>query len=75
MAEATTYSKLINNETTDELKNAFVTFRTMEGAARMIKAYNKSSISLCCLSCCSSCCVDKKTYLRKLFHGKWLQVD
>lgn len=69
LRDATRYSQVVNNEKTDEIKNAFVTFRTMEGAARMIKAYNKSAVSLFCLARCSSCCVDKKSYRRKLFHG------
>lgn len=46
----------------------------MEGAARLVNAYNKSRTYRCCTFYCSDCCVDKKTYRRKLFHNKWLKV-
>ena len=41
----------------------------------MIKAYNKSKLSVCCTACC--CCegAAKKDYRFKVFHKKWLQVD
>ena len=59
---------------TNDVKNAFVVFRSMEGKERLIQAYTQSRVSLCCTACCC-CCVDKKTYKRKLFHGKWLKVE
>ena len=36
LEEATNYCNLINNNKVNEVKNAFIVFRTMEGAARMI---------------------------------------
>lgn len=69
------YKELMSKEENDAVKNAFVVFRSMEGAARAIEAYNWSMYKRCCTSCCSGCCVDKKTYKRKLFHNKWLQIE
>ena len=63
-----------NADAEGEVKNAFVTFRSMEGAARLKSAYNYSRMSVCCTRCCC-CCVDKETYNRKLFHGQWLKVE
>lgn len=68
------YQELIDNEDQDGIKNAFVVFRSMEGAARLIQAYNKSRINLCCVRFCC-CCVNKKEYKRKLFIKKWLKVS
>lgn len=58
------------------VQNAYVVFRSMEGAARFTKAYDISYWSRCLLKsvcrCCS--CKDKKEYQRKLFRGKYLSV-
>ena len=47
----------------------------MEGAARLIKAYNVGRCTRWWTSCCSDCCVDKDSYRKKLFHDKWLKVE
>lgn len=47
----------------------------MEGAARLIAAYNKPRISLCCTACCCCDTAEKRAYKRKLFHKKWLKVE
>mmetsp|Transcript_24508 Transcript_24508/g.30560 ORF Transcript_24508/g.30560 Transcript_24508/m.30560 type:complete len:149 (+) Transcript_24508:2087-2533(+) len=66
----------IKQEDSEAIKNAFVVFRSMEGAARLHQAYTKGKLSLYCTACCCfCCCCDKKTYVRKLFHKKWLKVD
>jgi len=46
----------------------------MEGAARFVNAYQMTSLSrfIFGLSCC--CCINKESYERKLFFGKWLKV-
>ena len=69
------YVKEIAIADNDGIKNAFVVFRSMEGAARLIQAYNKSAISRCCTICC--CCNAQSliAYKRKLFHDNWLKVD
>jgi len=72
--ETEKYRQLIENEDQDGIKNAFVVFRSMEGAARMIKAYSVSRSALCCMRYCC-CCVNTKAYKRKLFHKKWLKVS
>ena len=54
--EANNYKDITDAD--EQVKNAFVTFRSMEGAARLKSAYNHSRLSLCCTSCCC-CCVDK----------------
>ena len=76
LKEAKQYMEASKQEDSEAIKNAFVVFRSMEGAARLIQAYNRSAISVCCTACCCfCCCCDKKTYLRKLFHDRWLKVD
>ena len=68
--------EVIKQEDSEAIKNAFVVFRSMEGAARLIQAFNRSSISVACTACCCyCCCCDKKTYERKVFHKKWLKVE
>lgn len=47
----------------------------MEGAARLLNAYNKSKCSLCCTACCCFNKTSKQAYKKKLFHGDWLKVD
>ena len=68
------YVQVVQGEDNEQIKNAFVVFRSMDGAARLVQAYNESRVSRCCTSCCC-CCVDKATYKRKLFHKKWLDVE
>lgn len=46
----------------------------MEGAARLVRAYNWSWTRIFCHKICC-CCVDKKGYKRRLFHGKFLRVE
>ena len=57
------------------IKNAFIVFRSMEGAARLIQAYDTSRCSLCCLRCLPNCCVDKVEYRSKLFEGHYLKTE
>ena len=75
--EAKKYISMVEEDknNADAIKNAFVVFRSQEGAARMIQAYNHSSLSVCCTS--RSCCetASKRRYRKKLFHGNWLKVD
>lgn len=61
----------IDHERLDgSIKNAFVTFRSMEGSARMYEIYNKSALGRCFVNCCN-----KRKYKSKLFFEKWLKVD
>ena len=50
--EAKKYVKLVEHEDkeSNSIKNAFVVFRSMEGAARVVQAYNKSKLSVCCIA-------------------------
>ena len=57
------------------IKNAFVTFRSMEGAQKLIKAYDKSRCTLCLLKLLCECCSAKKLYNEKLFEGRFLKVE
>ena len=64
------------DETDGAIKNAFVTFRSMEGAARMEAAFNVGILKRLFFKCMPSCllCGAKERYEKKLFHGKWLKV-
>jgi len=57
------------------IKNAFIVFRSMEGAETLIKAYNESRCRLCFLRTACDCCADKRDYKKKLFQGKFLKVE
>lgn len=54
----------------NDVKCAFVTFRSMEGQARMLQAYKMGK----CKTCCIMCCFQEKVK-GKLFREKWLKVD
>ena len=55
----------------NEIKCAFVTFKSMEGQLRCIKAYEPGRCGRCCLwARCRS-----KEYVDNYFLGKWLQVE
>mmetsp|Transcript_20514 Transcript_20514/g.25230 ORF Transcript_20514/g.25230 Transcript_20514/m.25230 type:complete len:128 (+) Transcript_20514:1742-2125(+) len=47
----------------------------MEGAARMIKAYDTSRCWLWLMRCLCDCCVDKSEYRHKLFKGRYLRAE
>ena len=75
MEKAESYKKQFKKEQLN-IKNAFVIFRTMEGAARMKKAYSASKWTRRCNKLChiSGCyCVPK--HEQKLFHKHWLKVE
>ena len=57
------------------VKNAFIVFRSMEGASRLIQAYEASRCWLCCMRCLCDCCVNKSEYRRKLFQGRYLKAE
>ena len=64
------YKKLSENKTQDEVKNAFIVFRSNEGVARAEQAYMLSAWSRCWLwVTCRS-----KRYRDKQLLGKYLSV-
>ena len=71
--EARRYQQLLRKEST--VRGAYVVFRTMEGAARLITAYGTSRSSRCLAAWCCAGCVDKDEYRHKLFHKRWLRVE
>ena len=75
MEKAESYKKQFKKEQLN-IKNAFVIFRTMEGAARMRTAYSASKLTRGCNKLChiSGCdCVPK--HEQKRFHKHWLKVE
>ena len=73
--EAKTYRELSKEVLEGDVKCAYVTFRSMEGAARFINAYQMRPLSrlILKLRCCF--CFDTNQYNEKLFHGRWLFVS
>lgn len=44
--------KLDKEGTKDQIKTAYVVFKSMEGARRAIEAYNVGSCNRLCMKCC-----------------------
>jgi len=55
-----------------ECKSAYVVFQSMEGRTRFLRAYNYNDYEQ---SCCCRGCFGDKNYKKKLFEGRFLQVD
>lgn len=72
--KARQYRVLDLSKTEGAVKNAFITFRSMEGAARFKQAYNMNKLQRLWVTVCC-CCADKESFYRKLFHGRFLQVE
>ena len=65
------------DEDEGKIKWAFVTFRSMEGAARFEQAYDVGIFKRFWLWICCGCCIGREVksgYQRKLFHNKWLKL-
>ena len=72
--KARKYRVLDLAKTDGTVKNAFITFRSMEGAARFKQAYNMNALERLWVTVCC-CCTDKESFYRKLFHGRFLKVE
>ena len=57
-------------DTANEVKCAFVTFRSEEGRARILQAYQMNRGKRCLVMCCF-----KEKVRSKLFFERWLQVE
>ena len=64
------YLEIDHEDLDGKIKNAFITFRSMEGAARLYEIYNKSFLGRCFVNCSN-----KVKYQSKLFFDKWLKVE
>lgn len=69
------YRKHMDETNGGEIKNAFVTFRSMEGAARAIQAYNWSRAKRCWAGICCRACSARDSLKRKVFQGRFLKVE
>ena len=65
------YKNIDPQVTEGQIKNVYVTMKSMEGAARLIQAYQLSRWKRFWLWFCCS----KRDYEARLFHGLWLQAE
>ena len=62
------YKNIDPSVTEGEIKNAYVTMKSMEGAARLLQAYELQEWQRFWLRCCCR----RQGYEERLFHGRWL---